>query len=106
MHKMGVEDLFRIRFDLRFCLHVFVNNMLCKYPVFSHMQIILDNALHLLGFICICDPYHGEVDMQLLMHVKGAGQQNEAVIRSPDTYVFLMLFAFVDSFSAPVYIGM
>ena len=70
------------------------------------MQIILDNGLHLLSFIYICDPYHGEVDMQLLMHVKGARQHNEAVIRSPDTYVFLMLFDLVDSFSAPVYMGM
>ena len=64
------------------------------------MQIILDNALHLLGFICKCDPYHGEVDTQLLLHVKGVVTQNEAVTtRSPEIEVFLLLLSFFGSSS-------
>lgn len=68
------------------------------------MKISFVNALHCFGFICICGPFQEEADTRLLLHVKDAAQQNEAVIiRSPDTDVFLLLLAFANSFSAPVY---
>ena len=40
----------------------------------------------------------------MMLHVKDAAQQDTSVIiRSPDTDVFLLLLAFVNSFSGPIY---